>query len=766
MIPLDREVESLFHLAMTWPKDERWRRLSAEGSWSDATRSAVLALLRAESSLGGDERTRTADVGTGERIGPYEVVDTLGSGAGGTVYLGRRTSPPERLAAVKVVRDADRELVMRFRLEAAALARLDHPGIAAIHEFGELPDGRVWFAMTYVAGDPIVAFAEGNALPVEARVALVADACDAIAHAHRRGILHRDLKPSNILVEPRDEGPRTVIIDLGLAKALDGVSLGAGDRTRIGQIVGTPEYMAPEQALGQAPDARMDVYGLGCVLAATLAGSPPRSRVALAATGLPLFAAIAKVPPRLPGQSERLRDDPSLSPARRRDLDAIVLKAIAIDPADRYGGVAELESDLRRWLRGDIPAASRAHPVRRTLTWIRRNRAVAALAAALVLGATGGTAAVVGSARQATLERRDAETLLSLAEAMLLAGDPWYLRGHRSPVLAQAVAQADALLETERMSTAPRGELLRALSRFAAGDSAGTVVAADRAIAANVGEDPAIEAQALLLRAYARESTRDRPEEAHADAFAALALARRHLPSRERRRLEIELGAGRVITRQDCLGAADILRDALDRSRASYGEDDPLSVRLEQAWARALGMTGDPDLCHAPNEAAFARAIRVVGPMHPCSLAAASSVMATRGFVNDWQGVVDLYRQIEESLEEGLGPSSQIRLTALNNVGFALITLGRYGEAQDILRDCADRFARTQDPIHPLTILAEDNLVWALELDGRLDEAEGRLERLVTLPEDQRVVGRVARQSKWLEAIRRKRNEAESAPAE
>ncbi len=735
MSPDRSGIERLFHRALDRPPEEREAWIEGQEGVSAATRREVVALLRADRALGPAESPPNA---FRERAGPYELLKELGRGASGTVHLGRRVDPPFRTVAVKITGSREPEILVRFRGEANALARLEHPGIATILEFDELADGRAWFAMRLVPGLPIVRFADERALGTEDRVRLVAQACEAVSHAHRRGILHRDLKPSNILVDELATPPRPVIIDLGLAKALEGEPLSEAERTMLGRVVGTPEYMAPEQALGKAPDVRMDVFSLGCMLAATLTGEPPRRREDLRSANLPLFAAIAKVAPALPSRSVRSHGDREVSRARWRDLDAIVLKAIAIDAEERYDSVADLEADLGRWLAGAIPEAARAHPVRRTVAWFRRHRGWAAVSTLVAIGALVATGAVLSAATAAARERRDADSLLAVVESMLVAADPWYVRGTRSPAVEQGVAQSEALLRELGSGESARVALLRARCMMVAGENERSIEAARRALELDAGRDPALGAEAMIVEAYALEHSRVDQARAFELADAAVELAGLALAPDDRRMLEIELARGRIVTRRHPEHGVSHLSAALARARTAFGPEDPLTLRLEQAHARAVGFMGQPDRCVPLHEELLARTRGTLGVDHPITIAVAGGLMNSLAYAGNWLRTIEVYREFGPRLEEAVGPNASMRLGMMNTAGFALACAGRPEEAIEILEECTRRYREVHDPIHPMTTLAERNLIMALEQAGRLEEAIARLEEQCALPTDAR----------------------------
>ena len=304
-----------------------------------------------------DDKLTHTSAGTGAdasslplgRIGPYTLLRPLGEGGMGTVYLAEQKTPVERRVALKVIKLGmdTREVVARFEAERQALAVMDHPGIARVFDGGATEAGRPFFVMEFVQGEPITQFCDRTGLTIHERVALFIDVCRAVQHAHQKGIVHRDLKPSNVLVTLQDGRPAAKIIDFGIAKAIEKPLTDQTFATGIGQFVGTPAYMSPEQLglTGQDVDTRADIYSLGVLLYELLAGVRPFEPRELE-TGYSLVdgdpgrraeaaerAADAERRPRRSGQIARSRqtDTAALRRALERDLDWIALKAIEKD---------------------------------------------------------------------------------------------------------------------------------------------------------------------------------------------------------------------------------------------------------------------------------------------------------------------------------------------------------------------------------------------------------------------------------------------------
>ena len=358
--------------------------------------------------------------------GRYRLVEVIGEGGMGTVYMAQQTEPVKRLVAVKLIKAGmdSRQVLARFDAERQALALMDHPNIARVLDAGATDLGRPFFAMELVKGTPITRYCDDRRLTIRQRLELFIPVCQAVQHAHQKGLVHRDLKPSNVLVTRYDDQPVPKVIDFGVAKAT-GHSL--TDKTLVtgfDVVVGTPEYMAPEQAeFNQLDvDTRADVYALGVILYELLAGSTPLTRARLGTVPmLEMLRMVREDEPTTPSArigsadallaiaASRAADPARLAGQVRGELDWIVMKALEKDRDRRYETANGLARDIQRSLAGEPVEAGRPSARYRLGKLARKHRAwlaTAAAFAALLIAATGVSAALAVSESRA----RDAAT--------------------------------------------------------------------------------------------------------------------------------------------------------------------------------------------------------------------------------------------------------------------------------------------------------------------------------------------------------------------
>jgi tetratricopeptide (TPR) repeat protein len=390
------------------------------GGLDEGVRSALGGMLAALRHQGGVGRIP-------ERIGPYRVLGLLGEGGMGIVYRAEQTEPIHRELALKLVRPGmgSASMIARFEAERHALASMEHPNIARVLDAGDV-DGQPYIAMELVRGVPITQYCRARSLPVRGRLELALQVCDAVRHAHRHGIVHRDLKPSNVLVTMFGGKPIAKVIDFSIAKALEKPWLGTEFRTRTGHLVGTLEYMSPEQARGEtaAVDTRSDVYSLGVLLYELLAERLP---IDLSDLSLPeAIQHISEEPPRL------LRGASTTATGRLdADLETILRKCLEKSPDRRYASAAELVEDIERYLESRPILARPPGPVYQLRKLVARHRVVVGSAALVFVILLAFVVTVSIQLGIQSRERARAETALARAgrinaflQDMLSSSDP------------------------------------------------------------------------------------------------------------------------------------------------------------------------------------------------------------------------------------------------------------------------------------------------------------------------------------------------------
>ena len=409
-----QHLEDLFHAALDRPASERDRFLAEACADDQELRAEVERLLKADqqasafidNAASSVERVAASVLPNGRQVGAYRVVRELGRGGMGAVYLGERADAQfDMRVAIKLIKrgmDTD-SVLQRFRHERQILAALEHPNIARLLDGGTTDEGLPYFVMEYVDGQPIDEYCRAHRLSLEQRLDLFRHVCGAVSYAHQHLVVHRDIKPSNILVTA-DGIPK--LLDFGIAKLLESGDEALTLATEAGGQVMTPQYASPEQLRGERVTTVSDVYGLGVLLYELLAGARPYDVIGKSSDEIRQIVTSDVLRPS--AMAARGSDD-LLARRLRGDLDTIVLTAMRTDPAERYGSVALLADDVRRYVEG-LPVVARGDSwTYRTARFIRRRKLGVAAAAAIVISLIGGVIATSWQARVARAERVRAE---------------------------------------------------------------------------------------------------------------------------------------------------------------------------------------------------------------------------------------------------------------------------------------------------------------------------------------------------------------------
>ena len=762
-------------------------------SFLEVPAAEVAAQAMAASAAPGFATARSPDA-AGMRaapavIGRYRLLRLLGEGGMGVVYEAEQEQP-WRTVALKVIRPghATAETLRRFQHESEALGRLQHPGIAQIYEASTADTGfgpQPYFAMEFIRGTPLKEYVDARQLNARERLALLAKICDAVDHAHHRGVIHRDLKPGNILV---DETGQPKILDFGVARVTES-DVQLTRQTDVGQLIGTLAYMSPEQVAGdpQALDIRSDVYSLGVILYELLAGGLPYE-----VHQKPLHEAVEII----------REDDPaplsSIHRSYRGDVETIAAKALEKDKTRRYASAADLAADIRRYL-ADEPILARPPSAGYQLQKLaRRHKGLVLGTAAVFLVLAAGVVASTVELVRARTEKRRADTEAATAQAVndFLQNDLLAQAGARAQSGPGAKPDRDLKVRTALDRAAARiagkfqrqpeveaairetigqtymdlglfpeanQQLDRALAlyrRVLGAENPKTLRTMSRlgSVASNQGRYP--ESERLLSSAL--KTQRQVLGAEHPDTLASLQrLASVYLDQGkypESEKLHVEglaiqrrvAGSDRPETLHFMNGLADIyfLEGKFAQAEVLYSQELEISRRVEGPEdPDTLGyMHNLANVYAAQNKSAQAEALysqtleisrRVLGPEHPDTLRVTMNLANVYYEDGKFAQAEPLYRQALAIQRRVLGPEHHETLMSMNGLGLVNYGRGNYAEAELLWNQILEVSRRVLGPEHPETLyymgeladvyIAQGNYARAKELSGKILEIQRRV---------------------------------------
>jgi eukaryotic-like serine/threonine-protein kinase len=670
--------------------------------------------------------------GPGSLIGPYKLMRPVGAGGMGMVWIAAQEYPIRREVAVKIIKPGmdSGEIIARFEAERQALAMMDHPNIAKVLDAGTTSSGRPYFAMELVQGVPITEYCDANRLGPRERLELLVPVCRAIQHAHQKGIIHRDIKPSNILVSSYDGQPTPKVIDFGIAKAT-GPSLTEGRlQTQFGAVVGTLQYMSPEQAEtgGADIDTRSDVYSLGVVMYELLTGRTPLDWGGTnKASYVEVLRRIREEEPPVPStrlakSRETLAEVAALRGVEARklpqllrgELDWIVLKALEKDRTRRYETPSDLARDIERYLNGEPVQASPLTATYRARKFARRHRLLLATAAGFLALLIAG---VVASTLEAVRARR-----------------------------AEQAAKADrdnAVVQMHRADT--EAETARVVNEFLQNDLLGQASSYNQA-PPDQKPDPDLKVRTALDRAAAKieGAFKNRPlveasiRQTIGSAYTELGLykeagtqleqavkLRSNQPSDDRDTLEAQGALATLYAAQGNVSAAlPLVQDVLKIRQRKLGPEHPETLDAMNNVAALLFYQGNFEEAEAMLRKALKGQAKTLGPLHPDTLQAQTNLADTLRFEGKLSEAEALERSGVEGYRKSLGPDHPNTLHAESELAALLLDEGKYPEAEAALRQTLAKNVRVLGTEHPDTALALDSLAGALRGQKRFTEAE------------------------------------------
>ena len=693
----------------------------------------------------------------GDRIGRYKILQQIGEGGCGVVYVAEQAEPVRRRVALKVIKLGmdTRNVIARFEAERQALALMDHPNIAKVLDAGATESGRPYFAMELVKGIPFTRYCDEHKLSIRERLNLFIQVCQAVQHAHQKGIIHRDIKPSNILVADHDGVPVPKVIDFGIAKATTDQRL--TDKTiytAIEQFIGTPAYMSPEQAnlSGLDIDTRSDIYSLGVLLYELLTGRTPFDAHDLVKSGLEAIRrTIREVEPPRPStrlstlQGEALAvtakqhgsEGLQLVKMLRGDLDWIVMKCLEKDRSRRYDTANGLAMDIRRHL-GNEPIIARppSTTYRLQKAWRRHKTAlsVTMLIAVMLVAATGISVwqAVLAKQRQA-----ESEAISKFLREVLQSPDP--TRNGRTITVAEMLDRAVTNLDHD-LAAQPdvRAQLQATLGAtfFSLGLYREAIPLQEKARdyclkTFGLEETNTLAAINLLVKSYLQV---DRSDDALKLAEEVVPLMRKVLgpehPDTLTAMQNLATSYGDVGRRDEALK----LREELVTLHSKVlGPEHPATLDAMKNLAVSYADAGRKDEALKLREKVLTLRHKVLGPEHRNTLQAMGNLAASYYDAGDKDEALNLREEVLTLRRKVLGPEHPATLDAMKNLAASYADAGRKDEALKLREEALTLGRKVLGPEHPDTIFAMGNLANSYLDDGRPREAIPLLEKLCEL---------------------------------
>jgi non-specific serine/threonine protein kinase/serine/threonine-protein kinase len=758
--------EAVFQAALELPEGEERAAYLESACGGDAQlRRRVEALLRhCAESLGPLDRpparlpptTELLVERPGTTIGPYTLLEPIGEGGMGLVFVAEHQHPVRRKVALKVIKPGmdSKQVIARFEAERQALALMDHPNIAQVHDGGTTPSGRPFFVMELVQGVPLTKYCDEHCLTPKQRLELFIPICQAIQHAHQKGIIHRDIKPSNVLVALYDSRPVPKVIDFGIAKAAGQPLTEHTLVTGFGAVVGTLEYMSPEQAeLNQLDiDTRSDIYSLGVLLYELLTGSTPLEKKQLQqAAMLEVLRLIREEEPPRPSTRLSMTDELAAVAARRGvepkklsgvvrgELDWIVMKALEKDRNRRYETASAFAADVERYLHLEPVQACPPSASYRLRKFVRRNRGTVLAAAMVVLALLAGVAVSTWQALRATQAEarahKSAATALAINHFLIAdlfdAATPETAQGRKvtvEEVLDKAAAKIDSAFpdqpEVEAGVRLAIGMAYRQLSLYPKAEPQLRRALEVRLGTLGAAHEDTLDAMNQLGQLCAYQGRYDEGERLYRQALDGMQRLR---GKEDRTTLELMFNLAWLLDQHEEVAASEALyRECLEMRLRVLGENDPDTLATMAQLAENITVNGQDRWREA--EPLIRRCLelrrRVSGDDHPDTLIAQHMLAKVLLAKGEWVGAERLFRESLEAHTRIQKLTHRETLQALHNLGTMHLLLGRFTEAEKELRQCREVQDQVLGPTTRESLSAAGAHGLALLACGKLEEAE------------------------------------------
>jgi tetratricopeptide (TPR) repeat protein len=666
--------------------------------------------------------TGTPGITTDEpiHIGPYRLLELLGEGGMGEVWLAEQSEPVHRRVALKIIKLGmdTKQVLARLEAERQALAVMDHPNIARFYDGGATETGRPYFVMELVRGGTLTDYCDINRLTTDERIRLFIDVCHAVQHAHHKGVVHRDLKPSNVLVTVKDSRPVVKIIDFGIAKALGQELTDQTLVTRMGQIIGTPEYMSPEQAemSGVDVDTRTDVYSLGVMLYELMTGARPFDLAAKADQAIRIAireTEVLRPSTRLTSLGEtreaiakhRRTTVEGLRKELRSDLDWVILKAMEKDRTRRYETANGLAQELDRHLRHEPVLAHAPSAGYRVRKFVKRHRmgvlATAAVAVALIAGLSLATMGMVRARRAERVAEEEAEAAKQVSDFLVElfeVSDPSESRGNTitaREVLDRGAGRIQSELENEPDL---RSRLMATIARVYQGLGL-------------YNEAASMSEAALTLR-----------REEHGDDHPSVAESTHQLA-------ELNQLLGRLEESEE------LFREALAIRESGYGRNHPAVASTLHGLAMLFVETAQFDTAEALYQRALTIREGLPGSDSTIVISTLNNLADLYREQGRYEEAESLFRRVLKEKEETLGDDHPSLATTLNSLAVLYRRMGRPAEAEPLYLRGLEIRENVLGPDHPQVAISLNSLgVLYVEM-SRYEEAESLYWRSLEIKE-------------------------------